>query len=207
MFTVSVSHGAFKALTLCAGTDAIRTMLTGICVDTTTAGRVHLVTTDGHRMLVVNAKLEEGTPIAGRYILPLFDCKGIKQAGTERYPQPIRIDIDLSEVKAGTFRIHGKETRAGLLMPEQFPQWQRVVPRTVSGKLAQFNGAYLGDFQRAAELLGRDFPVIRHNGDSGAIIDLGADAFGVLMPIRCPTEYAGLPDWLDTPKAEQKKAA
>lgn len=207
MFTVSVSHGALKALALVAGTDAVRPMLTGICIDTTTPGRVHLVATDGHRMLIVGNATLEGERIAGKFIVPLFEVKACKQRGTERYPLPVTIDIDTSEVMQARYTIHGKETRSGDLVSSQFPEWQRVIPKrrdyAKPGKIAQFNLTYLAEFGRIAEYLGVKSTHILHNGDTANLIYLGPDAFGVLMPVRSPEKFApAFVDWLDAPKPE-----
>lgn len=212
MFSVIVEVNALKALAICAGLDATRGMLTSVCVDTTTEGRTHLVTTDGHRMLIVGNATTEGDVVPGRYLLPLFDVKAVKQAGTPRYPQPAVICIDpdprhTEVTKGGKFSIKGKSIVSGeLLHGWQYPEWSRVIPRETSGKLAHFNFGYVGDFQRIGELLGREFPVIRHNGDGAALIDLGANALGILMPIRKGGEHGPLPEWLDPVTAERKAA-
>ena len=208
MFTVSVSHGALKALALIAPKEEARTCLNTICVDTTTLGRVHLVACDGHRMLVVGNATAEGDVPAGQFLIPAEACRGAKQRGTERYPMPITIDITPTVAGRGEFTIFGKSDTVGQLQDDSYPQWQRVTPRETSGKVAQYNLGYLAEFHKAAMYLGREFPVIQYNGDSAALIDLGADAFGVLMPIRQPRGIVGgLPAWFDPPAEAQKVAA
>jgi hypothetical protein len=201
MFSIHVDANALKALALIASTDATRPHLIGVCVDTTTPGRVHLVSTDGHRMLIVNNSTLEGAIVPGRYVLPLFDVKAAKAAHKS---DPVRIMID-----AGRFTITGKSTITGTLIEDRFPQWQRVVPQATSGKLAQFNLGYVGDFGRVAELLGHKYPGIQHNGDSAALINLGADAFGILMPMRADhiAVSASPPAWVAPVVEEVAKAA
>lgn len=207
MFAVNVSHGALRALTLIAPDNEARTCLNNICVDTTTPGRVHLVACDGHRILIVNAA-HAGDIYPAQFLIPVDAFKGLKQRGTERYPQPITIDIEPERIDGrGTYAIHSKATTAGMCGEGPYAPWQRVVPRKTSGKLAQYNLGYAGDFGRVAELLGYKYPAIRHNGDSAALIELGPDAFGVLMPIRKVEPCESPPDWLDSPKAEEQKAA
>lgn len=208
MFTLSLSHGALKALALIAPQEEARTCLNTICVDTTTAGRVHLVACDGHRMLVVGNAVPGGDIPAGQFLIPAQACRGVKQRGTERYPHPITIDIAPTVDGRGEFTIHGKSDTVGQLQDDRYAQWQRVTPRKTSGKLAHFNLGYLAEFHKAAMYLGKDFPVIQHNGDGAALIDMGADAFGVLMPIRQPRGIVGgLPAWFDPPAEAQKVAA
>jgi hypothetical protein len=208
MFTVSMSHGALKALALIAPQEEARTCLNTICVDTTTAGRVHLVACDGHRMLIVGNATAEGDIPAGQFLIPASACRGVKQRGTERYPLPITIDITPTVAGRGEFTIFGKSDVVGQLQDDRYPQWQRVTPREVSGKLAHFNLGYLAEFHKAAMYMGKEFPVIQHNGDGAALIDMGPDAFGVLMPIRQPRGIVGgLPAWFDPPADAQKVAA
>ena len=49
----------------CAADKDVRYYLRGVLIDTTVEGRVHLVTTDGHRMLVVGNATIEGEIVAG----------------------------------------------------------------------------------------------------------------------------------------------
>jgi hypothetical protein len=208
MFTLSLSHGALKALALIAPNEEARTCLNTICIDTTTPGRVHLVSCDGHRMLILGNAIAGGDVVAGQFLIPATAVRGVKQRGTDRYPLPITIDVTPSGIDGrGEYAIHGKESRTGQLQDDRFPQWQRVVPRKVSGKLAHFNLGYLAEFHKAAMYLGKDFPVIQHNGDGAALIDMGPDAFGVIMPIRQPRGIVGgLPAWFDPVAAEQVAA-
>lgn len=194
MFSITVDADALKALTITASTCATRHMLVGVCVDTMTPGRVHLVSTDGHRMLIVNAThAPEGNPAPGRYILPLFDVKSVK---------PIRkgipIVIDILPGNPGKFCLKGKSEISGTCVDGSFPEWRRVTPQETSGEMAHYNFGYVGDFQRIGELLGVEFPTIQHNGNSAALINLGADAFGILMPIRADhvAAKASPPDWI-----------
>jgi hypothetical protein len=80
----------------------------------------------------------------------------------------------------------------------KFPDYERIIPMTPSGEVAQFNALYLADCAKAADLLGRTrikgYVTVAHNGTSAALVDLGEHAFAVLMPCRgepmtCP------PDW------------
>lgn len=208
MFQVSMSHGALRALALIAPDNEVRAMLNTICVDTTTAGRVHLIACDGHRMLVVGNATIEGDIPAGEFLIPVELVRGIKQRGTERYPMPITIEITPTCVGRGEVSVCGKDTRTGQLLDARFPQWHRVVPRETSGKAAQYNLGYLAEFHKAAMYMGKDFPVIQYNGDGAALIDMGADAFGVLMPIRQPRGIVGgLPEWFEAVKDAPHRAA
>jgi hypothetical protein len=204
MFSIHVNADALKALALLASVDALRPHICGVCIDTTTPGRVHLVSTDGHRMLIVNNTTAEGDIAPGLYTLPLFDVKGAKPASKHA---PITIDI--LPGNPGRFTIKGKSEITGTLCDGRFPPWQRVTPVTTSGKLAHFNLGYVGDFGRVAELLGVKYPAIQHNGESAALVNLGADAFGILMPMRADhiAETASPPVWVKPDGVEVAQAA
>ena len=204
MFSITVNADALKALAITASTCPTRPALVGVCIDTTVSGRVNLVSTDGHRMTVVNVPTWEGDAAPGRYILPLFDVKNAKPA---RKGEPVTVDI--LPGNPGRFTIKGKSEVTGTLVDSQFAEWRRVCPASPSGELAHYDMNYLGDFGRIATLLGRKYAVIQHNGQGPALINLGADAFGILMPIRTDhvDKIATPPDWIAAPVVEVAKAA
>lgn len=206
MFTVSVSSDALKALALIAPKADVRTCLNSVCVDLTTPGRVHLVTTDGHRMLIVGNATIEGERIDGQYLIPIDAIRAVK---------PLSKSLNVAiEIEGGEYTLRGKIDMRGRLLDERFAQWQRVIPDARilgdGNKIGHFNMNYVGDFGRVATLLGCADPAIVHNGEKNAsVVLLGATAFGVLMPF-----YLGKPearpvfvDWLEAPKPEGLKAA
>jgi hypothetical protein len=210
MFTVTVSHNALRALAITAAVADVRGYLCGACIDTTTEGRVHLVSTDGHRMLIVNAK-GEGDIAPGRFIVP---TEAFKNAKPVYKKDPVEIVVNPEGSEGGTYEVRGKVTVSGRLLDGRFPDWTRVLPEKMHvqnpGKPAHFNFGYVGDFGRVAELLDCKYPHVVPNGEASAFVYLGADAFGILMPIRTdsvtPKEKAVI-DWLAPVNGEERKAA
>ncbi|HZO54920.1 MAG TPA: hypothetical protein VFB63_19590 [Bryobacteraceae bacterium] len=213
MFTVTVSHNTLRALALIAPKDDVRIYLNGLLIDTTTPGRVMLVACDGHRALVVgNAKAGgdiDSHLSRGQFIVPIEAITSAKPVRKD----PIEIQIDpITDIRAD-YTVRGKLTGTGRTIDGRFPDWRRIIPtlRTGQGELAHFNLQYLGDFGRAAELLDCKYPHIVHNGECAAWINLGSDAFGILMPIRGDTVVGcgGIVTWLDAvaPEYVTKKAA
>jgi len=209
MFTVTVSHNSLKALALIAGKDDARHYLNGVLIDTTTPGRLHLVACDGHRALIVGNAKVDGDIAAGQFIVPLEAITTAKPVRKD----PIEIDITpITDIRAD-YTVRGKLTGTGYTIDGRFPDWRRIVPgrRVEQGEFAHFNMRYVGDFGRVAELLNFKYPHIVHNGDNAAWVNLGSDAFGVLMPIRSDTVTGrgGVVDWLDPVKhmEEKRKAA
>jgi len=214
MFSITIAQDSLKALALIAPKSDVRYYLNGVCIDTTTAGRVHLVSCDGHRLLIVGNAQIEGDIVAGQFIVPIDVIKGAKPYAKGG---PIVIEIRPSGTNAGAFDIRGSVTTSGALIDGRYPDWHRVLPERRSlggettGATGYYNLTYLGDFGRIAELLGCKYPFIVHNGESSALINLGADAFGVCMPIRADT-FAGIGfvDWMEPVKVkavEERKAA
>ena len=204
MFSITINADALKALAITASTCPTRPALVGVCIDTTVAGRVSLISTDGHRMTIVNVPTWEGECAPGRYVVPLFDVKAAKPAH-KGHP----ITIDILPGNPGRFTIKGKSETTGTLCDGLFPEWRRVCPDKTSGELSHFDMNYVGDFGRIATLLGRKYAFIQHNGQSAALVNLGPDAFGILMPIRADhvEKIATPPDWIAAPVVEVAKAA
>ena len=210
MFTVTVPHNSLKALALIAGKDDVRFYLNGVCIDTMTPGRVHLVACDGHRLLVIgNAKVDGDIP-QGQYIVPIDAINAARPVRKD----PITIDIEPVDSYIAKYTITGKLVGTGRTIDGRYPDWLRTVPtrRAEAGELAHFNLNYVGDFGRVAELIDFKYPHIVHNGNAAAWVNLGSDVFGVIMPIRgdTVTGCGGVVDWLEPVKvvpAPARKAA
>lgn len=187
MFTITLKADALKALLITAADADVRHYLNGVCVDLRDVSRPMLVSSDGHRMTVYGAAELTGEAMAGTYVIPRDALKAVKAAGKHGM---VTIDIEpknFSGQDGGTFAIHGHITSAGTLIECKYIEWPRVVPaaRTLEEITpAHFDFNYLGDIGRIAKLLGCKHPLIIPNGDSGACVLLGPDAFGVLMPLR-----------------------
>ena len=189
---LTITGNQIKALLLTAGDRDVRAYLNGIAIDTTTAGRCFAVTADGHRATVLYVWGEIVGRESGVRIIPRALCEAVKAAkGCD-----VTIEFAGEEVS-----LVGMTKVSGLVCSERFPDWRRIVPATVSGETAQFNGEYLGEFYKAAKLLGVNkygIAPIAHNGSGAALVDLGPDAFGVCMPLRADNAVplATPPDWL-----------
>tara|TARA_R110000868_G_C10767010_1_gene754390 strand:+ start:418 stop:1005 length:588 start_codon:yes stop_codon:yes gene_type:complete len=190
---ITIDHSVVKALLICAAKQDVRYYLKGVLVDAR-ASDVTLVTTDGHRLLaypVATDAIEALT--VGQYIIPREALEAVKPCKAGRVTLPITIEIDTA--KGLENKITGATSVVTPLIDGKFPDWRRVLPKTVSGEPAQYQAEYLGDFGRIAELLGTKHPHVHHNGSSAAIVgNLGA-ALGVLMPMRSDAEFSTLPTW------------
>lgn len=204
---ITIDHSVIKALLICAAKQDVRYYLKGVLVDAR-ATDVTLVTTDGHRMLAYPVATDAIEALApGQYIIPREALEAVKPCKAGRVTLPITIEIvtapDQPDPERAGVTIKGKTsvTITGAtsavtpLIDGKFPDWRRVLPKTVSGEPTQYQAEYLGDFGRIAELFGTKQPHIHYNGSSAAIVsNLGA-ALGVLMPMRSDAEFSALPAW------------
>jgi DNA polymerase-3 subunit beta len=84
----------------------------------------------------------------------------------------------------------------------KFPDWSRVIPRTVSLEPAHFDFDYLANFNACARdgWDSKHGVELFHNGDSAALVLNGCKQFvGAIMPKRMersPKESPTMPEWL-----------
>ena len=190
---ITIDHNTIKALLICAAKQDVRYYLKGVLVDAR-ASDVTLVTTDGHRLLAYPVAVDAIEALApGQYIIPREALEAVKPCKAGRHVLPITIEIDVAHGREN--KITGATSAVTPLIDGKFPDWRRVLPKTVSNEPAQYQAEYLGDFGRIADLLGTKYPHIHHNGSSAAIVgNLGA-ALGVLMPMRSDAEFSTLSAW------------
>jgi DNA polymerase III subunit beta len=216
MFSIIVKVDALKALLITAGEQDVRYYLNGICVDLRDTDRPMLVSSDGHRLTAYGAAKLEGDAVAGTYVIPRDALKTVKPIN--RTDGNVVIEIEpknFTGQDGGDFTIRGAVNVTGKLIECRYIEWPRVVPnaRTLEEITpAHFNFEYLGDIARIAKLLGCKHPLLIANGDAGACVLLGPDAFGVLMPLRATNANKEpscvFPSWYPAvPKPKAVKAA
>lgn len=196
---ITIEHNVIKSLLLIAGKGDIRYYLNSVCVDARANGDVVLVATDGHRLLAYPVAVDDIESLApGEYVIPREALAAVKPAkgGKKSFP----ITITTTPEKSVT--IIGATTLTTPLVDGKFPDWRRVMPKSVSGEPAQYDAEYVGDFGKVCLLLGSKFaaPRINHNGAGAAAItnlDPAGRILGVLMPQRDEGEaaFTGLPAW------------
>ena len=204
----SVTADTLKALTLIAAKDDRRFYLNGVCIDVAVTGATQAVAvaTDGHMLIAVPLQLDaDVTAAAGQYIIPRDLIDGLK-ARKGAYAT-VKIEGGAVTINAG-----GANMSAALI-DGQYPEWRRVVPRTVTGLASQIDADYLHAMKKAHKLLGGKYsPTVAHNGaetgDGGAArVLLAADAIGVIMPLRADKPVLYTPTWLERPAAKLSAVA
>jgi hypothetical protein len=203
MITVTLPANTWKALCRIAAKDDTRYYLLGVALDFSTPGRCHAVSTDGRRMLVVNAECDRETLEAAKgrtFIVPRELLERVKSFARNVPGVLVKIEPTADDVNTGTATVYGDATTSSALVDGRFPEWQRLVPDTVSGERGDYNFEYVGEFYKIADLLNCRFPTLIGNGpDRSAIISFGksgGNVFAVLMPMRADADTYEYPQWL-----------
>jgi len=171
---------ALQAAAVCAAKKDIREYLVGVRVDYRISApeRAHFAGTDGHVLFVGRAEVEfeDGAPSADFGVtVPLDAVKlAVKAAGRRRYV--------LLQLDGARWVINN-----AIFTPVDgcYPEFEEVIPRTVSGEKGQFDPellargcsamrAYLGNERAMLEL--------KHNGTAGPAVMQCAGAVAVIMP-------------------------
>lgn len=194
---ITIDHSVIKALLICAAKQDVRYYLKGVLVDVR-ASDVTLVTIDGHRLLAYPVATDAIEALApGQYIIPREALEAVKPCKAGRITLPITIEIDT--VKGLENKITGATSVVTPLIDGKFPDWRRVMPKTVSGEPTQYNPEYVSGFGDICKLLGGKYgPYINHNGSSAAPVTNLGPALGVIMPLRLDgddVKFSTLPAW------------
>ena len=180
---VSINLNTLKSVAHAVGKEETRYYLMGVHLEAGKDGFT-MVATNGHMLLCAFQPYGEHMPQdhMESIIIPAGLIAKLKvKRNADPWAELTINGLDLS------FDYRG-ETFGGKAIDGCFPDWRRVVPSTVSGEPAQFNGDYIATMQKAGNVFSesdKSIPHIHHNGDSAALVTFGGDKFfGVLMPVR-----------------------
>lgn len=180
---VSINLNTLKSVAHAVGKEETRYYLMGVHLEAGKDGFT-MVATNGHMLLCAFQPYGEHMPQnhMANIIIPAGLIAKLKvKRNADPWAELTINGLDLS------FDYRG-ETFGGKAIDGCFPDWRRVVPGTVSGESAQFNGDYIATLQKAGQVFvdnAKSIPHIHHNGDSAALVTFGGDKFfGVLMPVR-----------------------
>lgn len=194
---VSINLNALKVAAMFASNDAVRYYLQGVHVMPRADG-LQISATNGHYLTMLLQPYEDGETAPqwpeGGVIVPLSLLSRVK-------PDK-RVKLATISFNGTTCTLaHMGATYSEGAIDGTFPNVRAVIPRDVSGEVAQFNPDYIAQFGKArAFLTGKkdaNLATISHNGGSPALVDYvpagaGFEGFGVLMPMRISSEGRAL---------------
>jgi DNA polymerase-3 subunit beta len=180
---VSINLNTLKSVAHAVGKEETRYYLMGVQLEAGKDGFT-MVATNGHMLLCAFQPYGELAPQdhMPSVIIPASLIAKLKvKRNADAWAELTVNGLDLS------FDYRG-ETFGGKAIDATFPDWRRIVPGTVSGETAQFNGDYIATLQKAGNVFlesDKAIPHIHHNGESPSLVTFGGDKFfGVLMPVR-----------------------
>lgn len=202
-----VAVSELRAALLFASTDDDRFVLTGVCLEIKQKSAPMLVTTDGRRLSVIETCAEQPGLFEKDYSVVLHPdfVKGIIALSKT---QSAWIGI---EVRPGGERviIHfiGKrstlDVEKGATIEATYPAWRAVIPTGEKQPVTELamNAVFIGDYAKAAKLLGTDEQTIRMNifSENSAIevrIPERPNFYGVVMPAKTLTKMEFQPEFL-----------
>ena len=149
----------------------------------------------------------------------LVGCDGV-MCGIFRLPEPVPFKVLLPNTLLDRLKIPKQITTvdlsvedskitisyAGMQITEEvdapyYPDYRQIIPKSVTGEVAQFDIHLLNRINKAAEALHgkRETCHVRiaHNGQTSALIHLADENFtGCIMPLRDPDAPREAPGWV-----------
>jgi hypothetical protein len=191
MTTIIVNPRYIRSLRHLMAKNDIRYYLCGVHILADEKRGKFYTATNGHLLGVYHEAWADGeTPFSAELIVPGDVVKALKPAK----------DLLANLIQ----RADGRWAFDGLSadftpVDGKFPDWQRIIPRQVSGEQAHYNYDYLADFNACGrEGWGCKYSVeVYQNGLSTALVKNGCPDFvGAIMPMRVAGD-ATLPEWLN----------
>ena len=188
MATIQIQRSTIKAASHFMAQKDVRYYLSGILIESSPV-ETRVCATDGCAMLLRQEDRRNDNAGSARIILPAETVAMIlKWKAPHKTATEMPIVITVPEDAAAEHRAEWCGQIA-IFRPldGQFPDYQRVIPQTLSGEAAHFNPELLARCQKAAIDLGASKPgyfAFTQNGNGAALATLGAQAFAAIMPLR-----------------------
>jgi DNA polymerase-3 subunit beta len=204
--TLTVEARYIAALSLFCGNTDDHECFGGICFEIM-QNESRLVATNGHMLAVARIQQKPENfffPILGM-IVPIHLFKSVTANGIvqiEIGDQLVKFGKDGSEILSYHYPVtvtYDGTTISGNSIDTPSPNWRKVIPKKVSGEIAQFNPNYIGLLGKAQETLREDYDSswvgIGHNGKGPALVEFSDRNFiAVVMPTTKENPSTA-PDW------------
>lgn len=206
---ITIKSSTLKALLVTVTKNKTRYHLRGVhfC---RRADDVLYASTDGKRLTIATEPLpeeiDESDPSEG--ILPINFCEQALKLQSKLLPE---ISFSFSLYSSPDPTVHGRivvtHTASGLhtqLVDGRYPDYARVIPRTFSGEVSQFNPADLADVAKIQKIIGdKNPPYILHNGKEAVLIVFHrGDMVQVMSSMHIKNAPPTVPAWLPGPGPE-----
>lgn len=190
--TILLDHLAVKAASRIRAKNDLRYYLNGIFVEATKSQTL-VVATDGHRLIVLRSAAENGLKDAVSLIIPADAARCIVDGSLGSLRQ-----LQLTQLPDGKWQVPLLKWGIDMTfhpIAANYPDWRKVIPKSVSMEATNLNPKYVSDFHGAA----CDFYGLRNvrgpavevaqNGLGAALVFPGQpdeNFLGVIMPVRGP---------------------
>lgn len=179
---ITIDRNALKAVSRFAAKQDIRYYLVGILIESTPL-QTRLAATCGHTMAVHRADAKGDNEGSWTGILPLdavLTLLKMKASHKTLKDAPITATILESGEISCDWVGQSIITRA---VDGKFPDYRRVIPKTLDGQPCWINPDYLARIVDAAKDIGAGF-TFGFNGNGSNMAQIGSDMVAVVMPIR-----------------------
>jgi len=207
MATVNIYRTKLKAASRFMANQDIRYYLNGILIESNPM-QSRIVATDGHTMFCGydDAKGDNVGSFAG--IMPADTVKAILGwKASYKSANDIPVVLTTSDDPLGEHRAEWCGNVVIFRVVEgRYPDYTRVIPKTLSGLAGHYDPDYLARAKAAAVDLGmsKKYGInLTQNGDGAAVVTFSAQAFAVIMPMRGEPGDIGAADWARAKLTEQ----
>ena len=138
-------EGALQKTLHSIGSDDLKKNLTGVFFDMTTQNKLKLVTTDGHRMSLIEEEFQNTT--SGSFILPKKAAQELK-----RFIKDTGV-VSIGYTKSFFICDNGQTSILSRLVGVEFPEYKRVIPNNFSNTFEIDKKQLLESLQRVSVVL------------------------------------------------------
>lgn len=185
---ITIKQSTIKAVAHAMAKNDIRYYLNGMLVHTN-GHDTRLVATDGHRMNVAIVERTMLVEAPRQYIIPASLVSTICKCKAPRDNKKPEVTLTFHAGKVAAALPDGTEAVAKLV-DGIYPDYNRVIPKTLSGEVAQYNPQYVLDAHNSIA----DYLVVKEhnfglsmNGQNGCAA-MACDGFvALIMPWRAET--------------------
>ena len=181
---ITIKQSTIKAVSHAMAKSDIRYYLNGMLIHTN-GHDTRIVATDGHRLNIAIVERTMLIETPQQFTIPDTLVNTICKCKAPRHDKSPEVTFNFADGKVSALLPDGTESVAKLI-DGRYPDYDRVIPHTLSGEAAQYNPVYVMDaFKACADYLGLKTPAVAlsMNGQGCAAMSCG-DFAALIMPWR-----------------------